>query len=154
MDREKLFHKILEILEKEIQILSEGSKTALKESKEAPGAMQSHSDTTKFEMKRMEENINKRIGEKKKLIEDIKGILNHEENFSEIKQGSVIEIEKEGEKKFYIYLKSGGGIKINEGGNEFIVVSDESPLGKILFGKKRGDEFEFNGKKMNILNLY
>ena len=32
-------------------------------------------------------------------------------------------------------------------------VSDESPIGKELMGKKAGDSFDFNGKKVKILEL-
>ncbi len=32
-------------------------------------------------------------------------------------------------------------------------ISNESPIGKALFGRKAGDEFEFNGKKVKIAEI-
>ena len=32
-------------------------------------------------------------------------------------------------------------------------ISNESPIGKTLLGRKAGDEFEFNGKKVKILEI-
>ncbi len=32
-------------------------------------------------------------------------------------------------------------------------ISNESPIGKILFGHKAGEELEFNGKKVSILDI-
>lgn len=32
-------------------------------------------------------------------------------------------------------------------------ISNESPIGKALLGRKAGEEFEFNGKKVKILNI-
>ena len=32
-------------------------------------------------------------------------------------------------------------------------ISNESPIGKVIFGKKAGDSVEFNGKKVKILEI-
>lgn len=32
-------------------------------------------------------------------------------------------------------------------------ISNESPIGKALFGRKAGEDFEFNGKKVKILEI-
>jgi transcription elongation factor GreA len=32
-------------------------------------------------------------------------------------------------------------------------ISNESPIGKALFGRKAGEEFEFNGKKVKIVEI-
>ena len=32
-------------------------------------------------------------------------------------------------------------------------ISNESPIGKALFGRKSGEEFEFNGKKVKIIDI-
>ena len=32
-------------------------------------------------------------------------------------------------------------------------ISNESPIGKAMFGKKAGEDFEFNGKKVKILEI-
>ena len=32
-------------------------------------------------------------------------------------------------------------------------ISNESPIGKAIFGRKAGEDFEFNGKKVKILEI-
>ena len=32
-------------------------------------------------------------------------------------------------------------------------ISNESPIGKAIFGRKAGEDFEFNGKKMKIIEI-
>ena len=32
-------------------------------------------------------------------------------------------------------------------------ISNESPIGKVLFGRKAGEDFEFNGKKVKIVEI-
>ena len=32
-------------------------------------------------------------------------------------------------------------------------ISNESPIGKVVFGRKAGDTFEFNGKKVKIIDI-
>lgn len=32
-------------------------------------------------------------------------------------------------------------------------ISNESPIGKAIFGRKAGEEFEFNGKKVKIIDI-
>ncbi|MCZ2083143.1 MAG: GreA/GreB family elongation factor [Flavobacteriales bacterium] len=52
---------------------------------------------------------------------------------------------------FYIAV-SLGEIIFNE--NKIFVISTESPLGKALFGKRKGDEISLNNTKQTIRNLW
>lgn len=61
----------------------------------------------------------------------------------------------------------GATVKINMGGKEFTYsvvgpveanplegkISHESPIGKELLGRKAGEKFDFNGKKVEILSI-
>ena len=62
--------------------------------------------------------------------------------------GSLVETEKG---LFYIAV-SLGEIIFNE--KKIFVISTESPLGKALFGKKKGDEISLNNMKQTIQNLW
>ena len=62
--------------------------------------------------------------------------------------GSVVETDKG---LFYIAV-SMGEIIFNE--NKIFVISTESPLGKALFGKRKGDEISLNNTKQTIRNLW
>lgn len=62
--------------------------------------------------------------------------------------GSLIQTDKG---LFYISV-SLGEITFNE--KKIFVISTESPLGKALFGKKKGEEISLNNMKQTILNLW
>lgn len=44
--------------------------------------------------------------------------------------------------------------KIEMGNDVYYAVSLSSPIGKNLFGTKQGDEINFNGKQIKILNIF
>jgi transcription elongation GreA/GreB family factor len=54
---------------------------------------------------------------------------------------------------FNIFIAIGAG-KIKVGGEEFLVVAPQSPLGKTLLGKQAGDEFLFNKQPNAIVKIY
>lgn len=65
----------------------------------------------------------------------------------EAKNGSLIRTDQ---MWFYISISVG---EINIDGQKVFAISQASPIGKLLIGKKQGDEFSFNGKKYNILEI-
>lgn len=62
--------------------------------------------------------------------------------------GSLVQTEK----GFFYIAVSLGQIISNE--QKIFVISTESPLGKVLFGKKKDDEITLNNTKQTILNLW
>ena len=56
--------------------------------------------------------------------------------------GAVIELHTNKEKSFYFLLPSAGGTEVLHNGNEFLVITPESPLGKQIVGRKKGDRFQ------------
>lgn len=79
-----------------------------------------------------------------------------------LKNATLIKAPKQGDK-----ISIGASVVINMGGKEFTYtlvgpveanplegkISHESPLGKELMGRKAGEDFEFNGKKVKIKSL-
>jgi transcription elongation GreA/GreB family factor len=66
----------------------------------------------------------------------------------EIKNGNLV-LTSQG--NFYLSI-SAGELKLDE--NTFYGISQASPIGKILIGKKIGDSFNFNNKDFKILEVY
>ena len=56
--------------------------------------------------------------------------------------GAVVELHAKKERAFYFLLPSAGGTEVLHDGNEFLVITPESPLGQQLVGKKKGDGFQ------------
>lgn len=61
--------------------------------------------------------------------------------------GSKVKIELGGKKVEYLVV---GTVEADPLAGK---ISDESPIGKQLLGKKVGDSFDFNGKKVKVLEL-
>lgn len=53
--------------------------------------------------------------------------------------------------KFYISISCG---QLPVGGDIYFAVSAISPIGVKLIGQKKGYEFDFNGKKLKVLEVY
>ena len=62
--------------------------------------------------------------------------------------GSLLETDK----GFFYIAVSLGEINFNE--SKIFVISTESPLGKILLGKKKGEEITLNTIKQKIINIW
>ncbi|MFA6352924.1 MAG: GreA/GreB family elongation factor [Candidatus Paceibacterota bacterium] len=142
MDKSEIIKKIISELEKRLEPLDEEIKDNHEFAIKAPGAMESHSDTSKFQFSRLAANLQSdydKISESIKLLKKID--INKKSN--RIEEGSIIKI-KEGDKiLFNILLPSvGGGIIVSDGDIQITSISASSPLGKELIGKKEEDEVE------------
>ena len=66
-------------------------------------------------------------------------------NFSgsdEIGSGALVEVERGGEKMFFLLVPAAGGLEIFSEGKEITLLSPESPLYRSLVGKKAGDTLD------------
>jgi transcription elongation GreA/GreB family factor len=144
MNKENLIRKILEKLEKEIVELEESASSAHEASVEAPGAMQSHSDTSKFQNKVSEGNIGTMIQQKKIQSEAIKNVA-LPERASDINLGACVLVEDSGIEKRYIVLPGGSGIEAwdDETLDSYMSITPDTPIGKALLGKKEGEKTSF-----------
>lgn len=160
MDKKALIEKVVEKLQKEVLELEANITSMHQAAIEAPGAMQSHSDTTKFQMNALKDDIEKQLSTKNRELEILEKFeIMPVPSSKEIQSGSVVKI-KDGEKEInYLFLEGGSGIHIeDESGNRFIVVGENSPMGKVLAGKKVGDEIvtQFGSKEreINIVDIW
>ncbi|HUJ10725.1 MAG TPA: GreA/GreB family elongation factor [Verrucomicrobiae bacterium] len=55
---------------------------------------------------------------------------------------ALVELESQGHRTFYFLGPKSGGTEINIGGDEILVITPESPLGRELVGKKVGDRIQ------------
>ncbi len=143
-----------EILKEVILLLSENVEMAEKSLNEmnsnindAPRAMESHSDTTRFQLtaivKIMEDTFLKKSKELKNLKRFEKGYVNSIEN-NDVKIGSLISIKKNNLIENYFIIPAGSGLKVVKGDIKIICVTPFTPLGRILLAKKKGQDFTCN----------
>ena len=56
--------------------------------------------------------------------------------------GALVELESRGRTMFYFMAPRGGGVEVEVDGEEVVVLTPQSPLGRLLVGKKEDDCFK------------
>jgi len=160
MNKEAAIKGIIKELERQRLELENGLKSAKRDAKESPSAMESHSDTTRNQMQTLAANIERTIKEKEMAILSLNKFLNSSEKQSDTaKEFALVEIENEsGEKRFYAIVPEGGaGATIDEGGVPITSITLKTPLGIALTNKKIGETAIIQNKSGNrtikILNI-
>jgi len=152
MEKSELLKKVILAVEDEIKGLELSAGSSHQMSVDAPSAMQSHSDTTKFQMKALEENTKRSILEKQIFLRNVVDLISLQKEAKEVEIGSLVRISEGESMKQYILLEGGAGIIVEDDGKKWIVVTIASPLGKALLGKKKGEKFIFfaGGKEREL----
>ena len=143
----QLYDFILSKLNKQI----ENSKVALKSVEESKNNETKSSAGDKFETGRVmmqmeQEKIELQLSKTlhlKKILQNI-DLSDHTE---EVKLGTLIHTSSG------TYFISIGFGKITIDGNNYYGISLDSPIGKLLFGKRKGDSYYFREKQIKILNI-
>ena len=127
---------------------------------EAPGAMQSHSDTTKSQMGNFAEKVQESIIEKDHAINTLQTMARSDlsSDLSNIRIGSVAEVLTEtNERETYFMLPVGGGIKVTDGNRTISVITPRAPLAIALIGKKQGETIKLQvgsrQRKLTIISI-
>jgi len=146
MDRIEL---IKEHLNREKEFLLKALQAAKETRDSAPAATESHSDTTRSQY----EKLVIALEEKVRSIDDFSSIL--PKNLESKKTGpislwSYVEISLNKNIIKLILVPEGMGGKELEG---IKLISDNSPLGSLLIGKKLGEKFEFNEQRGKVLKI-
>ena len=135
-----------EELKKELEHLKTVRRKEVAESLEYARSLGDLSENAEYQEARdMQAAIEERITYLEKTIKEAK-IVSHDKNVDVVGLGSVVTIQKEGEKDKKEYTIVGS----DEANIHERKLSYLSPLGEALIGKKKGDEFEFEtpvGKK-------
>lgn len=145
--KSSLYELCLNFIEERINT----AETALQQAREASNDDTKSSAGDKYETSRemMQQDIdrNKRLlidaEENQKVLSSLK-----DAPFSDtIRNGSIV-FTNQG--NFYISISAG---QLHLGKETFFAISAVSPIGKLLLGKQKGDQFDFNGRKYQIKDL-
>ncbi len=95
--------------------------------------------------------------EMEKASQQLEGIHQMNSILAKIKLDTISELAKLGSliitnQATYFLAISAGQITISN--NSYYAISPSSPIGKVLLGKKVGDEFVFNGKTITIQEIF
>lgn len=141
----QLIEIAISLLDKNVKKLGESLNETNNAINDAPGAMQSHSDTTRSQLTSVVNVANKSFTEKSNELSFLKEFSRKDlsgGNFQKIQMGSLVVIQKEGEEcENYFVLPGGSGIKLDYKGEKIICITPTSPLGKSMLGKKKHETF-------------
>jgi transcription elongation GreA/GreB family factor len=155
MDKTEIINKIKEILKTKLNDLNQAVKEARESAKQAPSAMESHSDTSRFQFSQLADNLEEISKKVQKVIDEISKTKSNSEIISE---GSLVKIEKNGQNIFYFLSSMSLEDSFLIDGSEFRVISTETPIAKSLFEKKAGDLVEINllrgGYKIKVIEVF
>ena len=132
------------MLQKKIKLLLDEEKSAKASAEsDTKSSMGDKHETAREMLQQEREQIGKRIAESEKLLADLLR-MNENKSSDLIQPGSLVKCAIG-----WIYLTvSLGSIVVED--QKVNVISQESPFGKLIANKKKGDEVIMNGKKILI----
>ena len=146
-NKEKLIQHLLSLVEEKINT----AKAEIESAREAQKNETKSSAGDKYETSR--EMMTQEIEKHSKSLADAelqRNILNH---LSALKPSKCVELGSWVETNHGHYFLATGMGSIKTDAFTIQTISLQSPIGKALLNKKRGDRFEFNGKQYSILNV-
>lgn len=139
MDKKNLIEKVIMIFQEKAEETKKSFELARQEVIAAPSAMQSKSDTTKFQMSRLAENLFNTYQQIQRCVSSLREIDMSKE-YKAIKIGALVNIEENKSKSYYFILPSDCGNQIIElERQEVNTIAVRSPIAQALLNKKVGE---------------
>ena len=152
--KNQLLKKVIEKMEeKEKETMTQIERNR-QDAIESPGRMQSRYDSMKQELSYLVDSLFKRLGDLKKEISNLKKFSMDETIAGEVKLGTIVETESNGNKRIFFMLPAGAGESIQDDKlGKITILTFVSPLGKSLLGKVEGEEIAAMGKQYLITKI-
>jgi hypothetical protein len=119
---------------------------------DAPGAMQSHSDTTRFQATNVVNEQSKTLLIKQQALRDLMFFAStHSYSQSDrVELGCVFSVTDGNEETYFILVPGVGGTEIEYNGVEYQVTTPAAPLPSHAMGKKQGDKIIISQRRTSI----
>lgn len=144
MNKQKLLQYVIEALTQREKSAKQNLETTRRATIEAPGAMQSHSDTTKWQMSRRAEAIERSLFETQQALRVLKSIGDYPPTITKCSGYAIIEVENldDGSRSKYFLLPAGGGDTYEVDREEITILNMGAPMARAFIGTVAGDEVE------------
>ena len=152
IDKRLLVEMVLSELNKRIREAEEQLFEILRRANEAPGAMQSHSDTDKNLYGRQAAGQKESVDILKQERVALGAVLFGATPAISI--GSLVETRDGSEALWYFILPGGSGITIKGSVGDITVVAPHTPLGSVLVGKKPGETIGVGKRILTIVGVH
>ncbi len=152
MDKRNLLTFAIEKIKEEQLKLERTIEELQKHKKDAPTAMESNSDRTRYELEAQQNSFRVMIEDYTHAITQLKSLEINEHDQNVIQLGSLITLQnKEQILKTYFLVPQSKGIRFEYEGRLIILCSPDTPLGGMLTGKKKGDVIEINNNSFTVV---
>lgn len=144
MNKHKLLQCVIKALTQREKDAKQSLETTRRAAIEAPGAMQSHSDTTKWQMSRRAEAIERSLFETQQALGVLKSIRDYPPTITKGSVYAIIEVKNlndESRAKYFL-LPAGGGDTYEVDGEKITVLNMGAPMARAFIGAVAGDEVE------------
>ena len=148
MDRKIILELFINKLKENISSSNEGIEMQKEYLADQPGPMQSRYDSALVEGQWQLSEMKKSNAEMTKALSLLEE-FSHESS-KVITNGSIIILYQNGAHNGYILLdaKGAAGVSVVHEGRKYMAITPQSPLGKVLLGRKKGDTVEFRTSKI------
>ena len=146
MDKKGILETLISEIETEQKQLEQNLESIQRTVNEAPAPSESHSDTTRYQMSKVESEVAKALAEKQTCVRALASlrISANAQTSETIGIGSLLEVEdKDGNRDIYFILPEGGGMTVTDGHKEITVLTAKAPLAQCLLGNRKGETVQF-----------
>jgi len=142
MQKERILDKIITILGEDLRILTEAARAAHAAATHEECVPDNKYDTTGLEASYVAQGQANRAQEIRQALELYRALqLRSFDDETPIRLTALVSLETDHGSRREVFLgPAAGGLKLIQGGQEYIVITPESPLGKALLGKVCDDE--------------
>jgi hypothetical protein len=144
VNKRALLKKILSGLQDELESYSRAARAAHAEATDPQSKAENKYDTRGLEAAYLAGAQSRQAAETQSAIEAFeKMALKEFGPGALIDLSACVELEMRGERMWYFVGPSKGGLEVQHGGREIVVITPQAPLGQQLVGKKAGDKFKW-----------
>lgn len=139
VDKTKLLQAVIDQLSHDLEVIFEAAKTAHEAATHEENAPDNKYDTLALEASYVAQGQANRASQIRTSIELYKQLKPHETH-DDVQAGSLVRLEQaDGTAKILFIGPAEGGLKIAHSGEEIVVITIGSPIGRELLGKSIGD---------------
>lgn len=140
MNKQKLLRRIHGDISRSLGSTRESIEKTRQQAIEAPGAMESKSDTTKAQMSNVATTLQGSYESGLKALGELEALIANPSQSARVASCSLVEVrDASGSKEVYLLLPAGGGNTYEIDGEEVFVISDRAPLACALVNHVVGD---------------
>ncbi len=147
MNKAKLLKQIIATLETDHELLLQAAKSSHAAATHEDNVPDSKYETLALEASYIAQGQANRAQQVKQALEDYRQL--QLQDFAEnapIRLTALVRLEDESGQQRTIFLgPAAGGLRLDYGSDEVVIISPDSPIGEQLIGRQVGDDFELEG---------